>query len=103
MTKSIPSSVLNLLTDRRTHTPGRLTRYIHRPEDRSPRNGLTWPEARALIDDGVVDNDWIGPGAAIAVLDHEQAAACKFRDEVFQAWDRLHARLEAPERMDEAA
>ncbi len=102
MTKSISSSVLNLLTDRRTRTPGRLPRYIHRPENRGPRNGRTWPEARALIDDGFVDNDWIGPGLAVAVKGDEQRAIYEFRDEVFQARDRLQARLGA-ERMGDAA
>jgi len=72
MTKSIPLGVLNLLADERDHTPGRQPRYIHRPEDRTPRNGLIWSEVRDLVADGVVHNDWIGPGAAIAVLDYEQ-------------------------------
>jgi hypothetical protein len=86
MTKLIPLSVLNLLAEEREYRPGRQALYIHRPEDRTPRNGLTWPEVRGLVEDGMIRNDWIGPGAAIAVLDHEQSAVCEFRDEVFQAW-----------------
>jgi hypothetical protein len=89
MTKSIPLSVLNLLANRRHHTPGRLPRYIHRPEDRTPRNGLRYAEVRDLVADGVIHNNWIGPGAAIAVLDHEQAAICEFCSEVYAAWDRF--------------
>jgi hypothetical protein len=92
MTKSIPLGVLNLLADERDHTPGRHPRYIHRPEDRTPRNGLSWPEVRDLIADGVIHNDWIGPGAAIAVLDYEQSAICKFCDEVQAAWEGFRDR-----------
>jgi hypothetical protein len=62
--KTIPPSVLTLLavTDR-SHAPGRQAGYIHRPEEKSPRNGLTWQEARDLTHDRVVINDWIGGGA----------------------------------------
>jgi hypothetical protein len=82
MTRTIPLSVRNLLAGRRDYEPGRSARYIHRPEDRTPWNGLTWPEVRDLVADAVLTNDWIGPGLAIAVLDHEQAAVCEFCDEV---------------------
>jgi hypothetical protein len=44
------------------------------------------------VADGVIHNDWIGPGAAIAVLDQEQAAICEFCDEVHEAWGRFQAR-----------
>ena len=44
--------------------------------------------------DGVIHNDWIGPGAAIAVLDHEQSATCEFSDEVQAAWDRFQTKTE---------
>jgi hypothetical protein len=94
MTKSIPLSVRNLLAEERDHDPGRLARYIHRPEDRTPRNGLTWSEAKALVEDGVIYNDWIGPGAAVAVLDDDQRAICDFCSDVFEAWDRVQAKLE---------
>jgi len=40
MKKSIPPSVLNLLAEDRDYIPGCLPRYVHRPEDRSHRNGL---------------------------------------------------------------
>jgi hypothetical protein len=93
--KTIPSSVLTLLAvGDRSHDPGRQARYIHRPEDRSPRNGLTWSEARALIDDGVIANDWVGTRAAIAITEHEQHALCDFCSEVYAAWERFQTRLE---------
>jgi hypothetical protein len=66
MAKSIPLSVRNLLEER-DYEPGRSARYIHRPEDRGPRNGLTWPAAQNLVADGAIRNDWVGEGAAIAV------------------------------------
>jgi hypothetical protein len=94
MKNTIPPSIRNLLTEHRDYTPGRLPRYIHRPEDRSPRNGLTWSEVRALIDDAVIDNDWVGPGLAVAVPGDQHRAICEFRDEVFRAWDRLRVMLE---------
>ena len=94
MTKSIPLSVRNLLTDHRQYTPGSLDRYLHRPEDRGPRSGLTWVEARDLVADGVIDNDWIGPGCAVAVTGDQHRAVCAFRDEVFEAWERLQAKLD---------
>jgi hypothetical protein len=93
LTKTIPASVRNLRAEERDHDPGRQPRYIHRPEDRTPRK--TWPEVRALVEDGVLHNDWIGPGAAIAVLDHEQAAICEFCDEVYVAWARFQAKTAA--------
>jgi hypothetical protein len=92
MTKSIPPSVLNLLAEDRDYTPGCLPRYVHRPEDRGHRNGLTWSETKALIEDGVVSNDWIGPGLAVAVEGDDHRAICVFRDEVYEAWERLKAR-----------
>jgi hypothetical protein len=94
MTKSIPPSVLKLLAEDRDYTPGGLHRYVHRPEDRSHRNGLTWSETRAVIDDGVVSNDWIGPGLAVALKGDDHRAICVFRDEVYEAWDRLQARTD---------
>lgn len=100
MNKSIPKSVLTLLAEDREYTPGQSPRYIHRPEDRGPRNGLTWPEAKALIDDGVVDNDWIGPGLAVAVKGDEQRAICDFCSEVQAAWARCRERLEMARHAD---
>jgi hypothetical protein len=95
--KTIPPSVLTLLAVAdRSHDPGRQVRYIHRPEDKSPRNGLTWSEVRALIDDDVIANDWVGGGAAIAVTEHEQRAVCEFYADVYQAWGKLQARLNVP-------
>ena len=94
MKKSIPPSVLNLLAEDRDYTPGNLPRYVHRPEDRSHRNGLTWSEVKALINEGVVGNDWIGPGLAVALKGDDHRAICAFRDEVYAAWDRLQAQLE---------
>ena len=93
MTKTIPPSVRNLLAESREYTPGSLDRYLHRPEDRGPRNGLTWPEAKALVGDGVVDNDWIGPGLAIAIAGDDHRAICAFRDEVHAAWSRCREKL----------
>jgi hypothetical protein len=94
MTKSIPPSVLNLLAEDRDYTPGCLPRYVHRPEDRGHRNGLTWSETKALIEDGVVSNDWIGPGLAVAVEGDDHRAICVFRDEVYEAWERFQARTD---------
>jgi hypothetical protein len=92
---SIPSSVLNLLADGgRRFDPNRHPgRYIHRPEDRGARNGLTWSEALALTHDRVVTNDWIGTGAAVALLEHEQHAVVGFCLEVQAAWARCRERL----------
>jgi hypothetical protein len=53
---------------------------------------LPWLEVRDLVADGVIHNDWVGPGSmAIAALDHEQAAVCQFCDEIYEAWGRLQA------------
>jgi hypothetical protein len=90
--KSIPPSVLKLLAEDRDYTPGCLPRYVHRPEDRGQRSGLTWSETKALIDDGVVNNDWIGPGLAVAVNGNDHRAICAFRDEVYDAWNQFLAR-----------
>jgi hypothetical protein len=94
--RPIPESVLNLLANgERPFDPNRHPgRYIHRPEDRGARNGLTWSEVQALIHDGVVKNDWIGGGVAVALLEEEQHAAVGFCLEVQESWDRCRARLE---------
>lgn len=94
--RSIPESVINLLANgERQFDPNRHPgRYIHRPEDRGARNGLTWSEAMALTHDRVVTNDWIGGGAAVALLEHEKHAICDFCSEVYAAWRRLQTRLE---------
>jgi hypothetical protein len=93
--QSIPQSVLNLLANgRRQFDPNRHPgRYIHRPEE-GPRNGLTWQEARDLTRDGVVKNDLVGTGVAVALLEHEQHAVVEFCLEVGEAWARSRARLE---------
>jgi hypothetical protein len=68
---------------------------------------MIWPpehtsgvEARALVADRVLTNDWRGPGDAIAISAHELEALCAFRHEVGEAWDRFRARTgeEASER-----
>jgi hypothetical protein len=88
--KTIPPSVLTLLAVAdRSHDAGRQVRYIHRPEDKSPRNGLTWSEVRALIDDDMIANDWVGGGAAIAVTEHEQRVVCDFCSDVYEAPARV--------------
>ena len=57
-----------------------------------PPNGLTWPEVRDLVTDGAIHNDWVGVGAAIAVLSHEQQALCDFCSDVYGAWKRFQVR-----------
>jgi hypothetical protein len=96
---SIPESVLNLLANgQRPFDPNRHPgRYIHRPEDRGARNGLTWSEALALTRDRVVINDWIGTGAAVALLEEEQHAVVGFCLELQEAWGRCCERLGMPD------
>ena len=93
--QTIPSSVASLLANGpRSFDPNRHPgRYIHRPEDRGARNGLTWSESAALVQDGVVTNDWIGAGAAVALLEHEQHAVLGFCLEVQEAWNRCREKL----------
>lgn len=63
------------------------------PRTGGARNGLTWSEALALVHDRVVINDWIGTGAAVALLEHEQHAVVGFCLEVQAAWNRCRERL----------
>lgn len=93
--RSMPSSIINLLANgRRSFDPNRHPgRYIHRPEDRGVRNGLTWSEALDLVQDRVVINDWIGTGPAVALLEHEQHAVVGFCLEVQAAWNRCREKL----------
>jgi hypothetical protein len=59
-------------------------RILYRPDDAAGRtvNGLTYAMARALAEDGVLKNDWVGAGAGIAILGYEQAALDRFCAEV---------------------
>jgi hypothetical protein len=97
--QTIPECVLNLLANgQRQFDPNRHPgRYIHRPEDRGARNGLTWQEARDLTNERVVSNDWIGAGAAVALLEHERHAVVEFCLEVQAGWARCCDRLGLPD------
>jgi hypothetical protein len=41
-------------------------------------DGLRDAEVKALVADGVLTNDWRGPGNAIAISEHELEALCTF-------------------------
>ena len=97
MRETLPESVLAILAGNRASQPNRGDRIIHRPEDRGPRCGLTYQEVVALIEDGVLKNDWVGPGLAVAVKGDDHRAICAFRDEVYQAWGRFQARTDLRE------
>jgi hypothetical protein len=69
MNTEIPPSVLALLG--RTNNGGPRescrARILYRSDDAAGRtvNGLTYAMARALVDDGVLKNDWVGAGAGM--------------------------------------
>jgi hypothetical protein len=92
MSETLPESVLAILAGNRSCQPNSVDRIIHRPEDRGPRHGLTYAEVVALIEDGVLKNDWVGPGLAVAVKGDAHRAVCDFCDEVHEAWNRFQAR-----------
>ncbi len=93
MSETLPKSVLGLLVENRPCPPNKCDRIIHRPEDRGPRHGLTYQEVVALIEGGVLRNDWVGPGLAVAVKGDDHRAVTEFRAEVYAAWIRLQERL----------
>jgi hypothetical protein len=43
-------------------------------------NGLSYPLVRALVDEGVLTNDWVGHGAGVAAREEEQRALDDFFD-----------------------
>jgi hypothetical protein len=93
VSEKMPASVLALLSENRPCPPNKCDRVIHRPEDRGPRHGLTYQEVVALIEDGVLQNDWVGPGLAVAVKGDDHRAVTEFRAAVYEAWIRLQELL----------
>lgn len=70
-------------------------RCVYRPDSPNAAiNGLRYAEVRALVADGVMTNDWRGPGDAIAINEHEKNALREFCSGVYEAWDRFQARTE---------
>ena len=78
----IPQSVLDLIAAQWPDTSDGVwsTRYLYRPDDGADRRrcGLRYAEVRALVDDGILTNDWRGGGAGVAVLGHELEALRAF-------------------------
>jgi hypothetical protein len=101
---AIPNSVLNLIARQWLADPIDRRRCVYRPDSPNAAiNGLRYAEVRALVADGVMTNDWRGPGDAIAINEHEKNALREFCSGVYEAWDRFQASLgpnwsEPPER-----
>ena len=90
---AIPRSVVNLLAVGWRPTDGP-PRILYRPDDSPNRlaGGLGYQDVRALVADGVLTNNWRGPGYGIAIDRPELRELGDFVSDVHQAWERVRDR-----------
>ena len=89
----MPASVLNLLAAGWRPTDGP-PRILYRPDDSPNRlaGGLGYQDVRALVADGVLTNNWRGPGYGIAIDRPELQELGDFCVEVYSAWEMVRGR-----------